>query len=133
MNTWLLVANPDIYRIKEAVRDMPEFDWHKIPYTRRITTGDIVYIYSAAPDKTIVAKGKVVNSNVCGDLIDDSKFYVNENKKPVDNIGFFRIGAFKEFDAKEALSLSKLRQHGLKTTWSQKISGELLAYIESVS
>jgi hypothetical protein len=133
MNAWLLVANPDKYNIKEAVRDMPEFDWHKIPHTRSITEGDTVYIYSAKPDAAIVAKGKVVKSNVDEvDIIDDRAFYVAGNKKFSDNVGYFRIGKFQQLGANKALDLGKLRQHGLKTTWGQKISGELLAYIESV-
>ena len=114
MASWLIPANTKFYDVFSAF-ERPETYW---PMNAKVATGDIVYIYLAAPYKQIGFRCEVLGIGYdLAEIIDQVRPLIKGDvddgpgSKP-----FMKLGAPRAapIDPKAALSLNNLREHGLK-------------------
>jgi 5-methylcytosine-specific restriction enzyme MrcB-like protein/EVE domain-containing protein/dynein-related subfamily AAA family protein len=75
--TWIFQANPGVYDIDRALRQLPEIEWTVRQHRRRVHKGDRVYVWRSGPEAGIVAVGEVGNepADAAPDLTEDP-FYI---------------------------------------------------------
>ena len=62
MRYWIIPANPKLYRIADAIRDLNGvIDWRQY---NNFEVGDIVYIYCSKPISQIIYKMEVIATNI---------------------------------------------------------------------
>lgn len=129
MGKWLLQSNPNRFDVITAFRELKQVDWRQ---NIKAEIGDEVYIYVAAPIKSIKLKCKVIKLNLPKVEIDDSKYVVD--KSTFENYGkYMRLEVIEEYND-ESLSFEVLSKHGLKTVQGpMKITGELEHFINKIT
>jgi predicted RNA-binding protein with PUA-like domain len=69
---WIFQANPSIYDIDRAIRELPEIEWTVRQYRKRVHAGDRVYVWRSGPNAGIVAIGQI-GTEPADALPDDSE------------------------------------------------------------
>lgn len=114
MASWLIPASTKFYDVFLAF-ERSETYW---PMNAKVATGDIVYIYLAAPYKQIGFRSKVLGIGYdLAEILDQVRPLIKgdvdhgSGSKP-----FMKLGApcAVPIDPNAALSLNNLREHGLK-------------------
>lgn len=128
---WLISANPKIYDHAKSFSDYGFIDWKQ---TIKYQVGDIVYIYSAKPIKSIQYKAKVERINIpFSEIRDDKDYWIDKNAYEIAKDGLYaRFNLIEQINS-EKMNLSELIHHGLDSApqKGKKLSGELLEYIET--
>jgi 5-methylcytosine-specific restriction enzyme B len=60
-HVWIFQANPEFYKIREAVRSLSEQTWLVAQHRDRIRPGDRVFLWESGPDGGIVGRATVQN------------------------------------------------------------------------
>ena len=114
MKYWIIPANPQIYKLENALRGLNGvIDWRQ---HNNFEIGDIVYIYCCKPISQIVYKMEVIETNITKEYtIADQQYWStpSEFKTSLSNNRFFRISILAE-NKTEKLTLDDLLNHGLK-------------------
>ncbi|MDQ0362110.1 HNH endonuclease [Breznakia pachnodae] len=108
---WIISASPQKYDVINSFNDLVIIDWTKTNATKNIKEGDIVYIYVSVPKSKIMIKTICVETNSQLPLIDDNKYYTN-NEIEVGDKEYFHLKHIKTIDD-DKLSLSSLKTDGL--------------------
>jgi 5-methylcytosine-specific restriction protein A len=128
---WLIPANPNEYDVEGAFSNYETIDWKR---SYKYENGDIIFIYISGDVRRVRYKVEVLEGLVKdNNIVNDKKFWVDEEKfEKSKEYDFTRIRLLDEVDTSE-LSLSKLRDYGLKGNiqGSMKLKGELGDYIMS--
>ncbi len=117
-----------MYDAEAAFDELFQIDWKQ---NIKAEIGDVVYIYVAAPVKSIRLKCKVIKLDMPKVEIDDDKFTLDASS--FGNYGkYMRLELVEKYDNPE-LAYQELVQHGLKSVQGpMKISDELGDYIDHV-
>lgn len=113
MTSWLIPANTKFYDVFSAFA-LHETYW---PMNAKVTAGDIVYIYLAAPIKQIGFRCEVLRTGYDLGAIRDqvSPFIKGEVSQELGSKPFMKLGSTHAvpIQSDATLSLSKLRENGL--------------------
>ena len=113
MSHWLIPANTKFYDVFAAFKEKETY-W---PMNVKISSGDTVYIYLAAPYKQIGFICDVLSTNYNMDEIIDSirPFEKTKNRKDGLSKPFMKLGVNQNIPIDEhcVLSLKNLQQNGL--------------------
>lgn len=110
MNYFVIPANPKFYDARNAFNTLGKVHWTQ-GKNKSVNVGDIVYIYEGAPTSGIILKTEVLDRDVLDYVIDDKKFYINEDDR--NKIGpWFTLQKIN--DIEPTFSLKKLKELGLK-------------------
>lgn len=104
---WIIPANPKFYDIEKAFKKQDTIDWKQ---SSNIKTGDIVYIYAAAPVSGILYKCLAVKVNIPCD-------YKDKNLK-ISKV--MKIKLIERF-SRGAFDFEWLNKHGIKTVRGPRI------------
>lgn len=130
---WIISANHNKYDHSSAFERWKFIDWKQGNYSYKV--GDIVYIYSTAPYKTIRYKTQVIEINKTSkDIVDDSMYWLDKEKyKEVLNGKYMRLKLIRKYDNRY-LDLDRLKENGLKAApqGAQRLSEELAEYIKNI-
>ena len=114
MKYWIIPANPQRYKLKDALRELNGIiDWRQ---HNKFEIGDIVYIYCSKPISQIIYKMEVIETDITREYtIADQQYWStpSEFKTSLSNNRFFRISILAE-NKTEKLTLDDLLNHGLK-------------------
>ena len=110
MKSFVIPANPKIYRAKEAFDTLGTIHWTQ-GKNKSVNVGDIIYIYETKPTAGIILKTEVVDRDVTKYSIDDSQFWCIE---PTLNPAgpWFTLKKINNIDP--ICSFLELKNHGLK-------------------
>lgn len=115
MNQFLAPFNVNMFDAIRAYKSHQEIDW---TIRTRMKVGDEVYFYCSKPIMKVQIKGIVTKINVTFDeMIDDSKFYLNEKDIKTNNgATYTRIKVIEIYpdNISDLLTLEYLRKNGLK-------------------
>lgn len=133
MNYWIIPANPQRYRLADAVQELPFVDWRQ---HNNFEVGDIVYIYNSRPDSQILYKMEVTAVNLtANETVADRQYWVSpmEFETSIMHNRFFRMVPLAENDS-DKLTLEDLLEHGLKGVpqGALKIREPLLGYLLNI-
>ena len=133
MNSWIIPANPNRYRLAEVLRDMQSVDWRQ---HNNFEVGDLVFIYNSRPDSQILYKMEVIAVNLTADqTVADRQYWVNPSEfdSSILHNRFFRMIPLAENEG-EKLTLDDLLEHGLKGVpqGALKVREPLLSYMLSI-
>lgn len=134
MRYWIIPANPKLYRIADAIRDLNGIiDWKQ---HNNFEVGDIVYIYCSKPISQIIYKMEVIATNISREYtIADQQYWRNlsEFKTSLNNNRFYRISLLAE-NGTDKLTLDDLYNHGLNGVpqGSLVVKEPLLSYLQEI-
>ena len=133
MNYWIIPANPQRYRLADALQELPFVDWRQ---HNNFEVGDIVYIYNSRPDSQILYKMEVTAVNLtANETVADRQYWVSpmEFETSIMHNRFFRMVPLAENDS-DKLTLEDLLEHGLKGVpqGALKIREPLLGYLLNI-
>lgn len=134
MRYWIIPANPKLYRIADAIRDLNGvIDWRQY---NNFEVGDIVYIYCSKPVSQILYKMEVIATNISREYtIADQQYWRNlsEFKTSLNNNRFYRISLLAENET-DKLTLDDLYNHGLNGVpqGSLVVKEPLLSYMQEI-
>lgn len=134
MRYWIIPANPKLYRIADAIRDLNGvIDWRQY---NNFEVGDIVYIYCSKPVSQILYKMEVIATNISREYtIADQQYWRNlsEFKTSLNNNRFYRISLLAE-NGTNKLTLDDLYNHGLNGVpqGSLVVKEPLLSYLQEI-
>ena len=133
MNYWIIPANPQRYRLADAVQELPFVDWRQ---HNNFEVGDIVYIYNSRPDSQILYKMEATAVNLtANETVADRQYWVSpmEFETSIMHNRFFRMVPLAENDS-DKLTLEDLLEHGLKGVpqGALKVREPLLVYLLNV-
>lgn len=134
MRYWIIPANPKLYRIADAIRDLNGvIDWRQY---NNFEVGDIVYIYCSKPVSQILYKMEVIATNISREYtIADQQYWRNlsEFKTSLNNNRFYRISLLAE-NGTDKLTLDDLYNHGLNGVpqGSLVVKEPLLSYLQEI-
>ena len=134
MKHWIIPANPKLYRIADAIRDLNGvIDWRQY---NNFEVGDIVYIYCSKPVSQILYKMEVIATNISREYtIADQQYWRNlsEFKTSLNNNRFYRISLLAENETNK-LTLDDLYNHGLNGVpqGSLVVKEPLLSYLQEI-
>lgn len=133
MNYWIIPANPQRYRLADAVQELPFVDWRQ---HNNFEVGDIVYIYNSRPDSQILYKMEVTAVNLtANETVVDRQYWANpmEFETSIMHNRFFRMVPLAENDS-DKLTLEDLLEHGLKGVpqGAVKVREPLLGYLLNI-
>ena len=133
MATWIFPYNKNKFRLDDLLSERNTIEWGQRKY--KVETGDIVFLYSSAPDMRITHKMVIEKINLEeNECFNDKEFETKEFDKNYNNGSkFFRMKFIKKKVSYKLLR-SELKEHGLKSCMQGpiKIDGELLDYIEKL-
>ncbi|MDE5966863.1 MAG: HNH endonuclease [Lachnospiraceae bacterium] len=112
MTEWILPYNErgkDAFRVNDALRNLGRIEWVQNINLTNINTGDIVYLYEAAPVKAIRWKCKVTDVRREDSIIDDSAYC--DSGITYDG-PFIELEPLCEYFLLQQLSLNNLRKNG---------------------
>ena len=119
-NEWIVPANPNYFDLYSYLRMNSIRDWSQ-PVNAK--PGDIVYIYSAAPDSAIVFKTIVVESDL------PNPYYPSSSRRKKS----MRLKVVKRYP-KELLTMKVLRTFGVRSMQgSKRVPLELKKVIDSLA
>lgn len=134
MRYWIIPANPKLYRIADAIRDLNGvIDWRQ---HNNFEVGDIVYIYCSKPVSQILYKMEVIATNISREYtIADQQYWrtPSEFKTSLNNNRFYRISLLAE-NGTDKLTLDDLYNHGLNGVpqGSLVVKEPLLSYLQEI-
>lgn len=134
MRYWIIPANPKLYSIADAIRDLNGvIDWKQ---HNNFEVGDIVYIYCSKPISQILYKMEVIATNISREYtIADQQYWRNlsEFKTSLNNNRFYRISLLAENETNK-LTLDDLYNHGLNGVpqGSLVVKEPLLSYLKEI-
>lgn len=134
MRYWIIPANPKLYRIADAIRDLNGvIDWRQY---NNFEVGDIVYIYCSKPISQIIYKMEVIATNISREYtIADQQYWrtPSEFKTSLNNNRFYRISLLAE-NGTDKLTLDDLYNHGLNGVpqGSLVVKEPLLSYLQEI-
>lgn len=134
MRYWIIPANPKLYRIADAIRDLNGvIDWRQY---NNFEVGDIVYIYCSKPVSQIIYKMEVIATNISREYtIADQQYWrtPSEFKTSLNNNRFYRISLLAE-NGTDKLTLDDLYNHGLNGVpqGSLVVKEPLLSYLQEI-
>lgn len=134
MRYWIIPANPKLYRIADAIRDLNGvIDWRQ---HNNFEVGDIVYIYCSKPISQIIYKMEVIATNISREYtIADQQYWrtPSEFKTSLNNNRFYRISLLAE-NGTDKLTLDDLYNHGLNGVpqGSLVVKEPLLSYLQEI-
>lgn len=134
MRYWIIPANPKLYRIADAIRDLNGvIDWRQ---HNNFEVGDIVYIYCSKPVSQILYKMEVIATNISREYtIADQQYWrtPSEFKTSLNNNRFYRISLLAENETNK-LTLDDLYNHGLNGVpqGSLVVKEPLLSYLQEI-
>ena len=134
MRYWIIPANPKLYRIADAIRDLNGvIDWKQ---HNNFEVGDIVYIYCSKPISQIIYKMEVIATNISREYtIADQQYWrtPSEFKTSLNNNRFYRISLLAE-NGTDKLTLDDLYNHGLNGVpqGSLVVKEPLLSYLQEI-
>lgn len=134
MRYWIIPANPKLYRIADAIRDLNGvIDWRQY---NNFEVGDIVYIYCSKPISQIIYKMEVIATNISREYtIADQQYWrtPSEFKTSLNNNRFYRISLLAENETNK-LTLDDLYNHGLNGVpqGSLVVKEPLLSYLQEI-
>lgn len=109
MTTWIIPCNANYYDVEGAFANLGRVDWKQ---SRRIETGDTVYIYVGRPVKAILFKCKAAKVNMGSIEIDDSAFVLSDEIN--EHYGkYMELVPIRKFD-RTLLTLDILLANGLQ-------------------
>lgn len=131
---WLISANHNKYDHESAFEKWQFIDWKQGNYSYGL--GDIIYIYSTAPYKTIRYKTEIIEiDKTSDDIVDDSMFWKDKEKYKLSLDGkYMRLKLLDTYYLK-SLDLEELMKNGLNGApqGPQKINEVLERYLETIS
>lgn len=131
MTTWIFPYSKSKFRLDDLLSERNTIEWGQRKY--KVEVGDIVYLYSSAPDKRITHKLIIEKINLEeNECFNDKAFETKEFDKNYKNgAKFFMMRLIKKKNSYK-LTYSELKEHGLKSCMQGpiKIEGELLNYID---
>lgn len=135
---WIIPSNGNTFDTFAAFANLRELNWSEVGESS-IAFGDLVYLYSSAPDSSISHKCIVTATRVgADDLIDDSMYWRDQEAlaERLTDRSWMKLRLVIAFDevARSQLGLHALQEHGLKGTMSgrQRLQGEVLDYVTDV-
>lgn len=134
MRYWIIPANPKLYSIADAIRDLNGvIDWKQ---HNNFEVGDIVYIYCSKPISQIIYKMEVIATNISREYtIADQQYWrtPSEFKTSLNNNRFYRISLLAENETNK-LTLDDLYNHGLNGVpqGSLVVKEPLLSYLQEI-
>ena len=134
MRYWIIPANPKLYRIADAIRDLNGvIDWRQY---NNFEVGDIVFIYCSKPISQIIYKMEVIATNISREYtIADQQYWrtPSEFKTSLNNNRFYRISLLAENETNK-LTLDDLYNHGLNGVpqGSLVVKEPLLSYLQEI-
>ena len=131
MNRWILPCNIKYYDVFNAFKELKILDWKQ--RSKRVSVGDLVYIYVGAPFSAIMFECQVVKINLTSCEIDDSKFVLKTNNDFESFKRHMRITLIRSFDEK-TLSMEIMHIYGEKgkIMGARKMSNGLIEYINQI-
>ena len=134
MRYWIIPANPKLYRIADAIRDLNGvIDWRQY---NNFEVGVIVYIYCSKTVSQILYKMEVIATNISREYtIADQQYWrtPSEFKTSLNNNRFYRISLLAENETNK-LTLDDLYNHGLNGVpqGSLVVKEPLLSYLQEI-
>ena len=113
MKYWIIPANPTIYNLEDALKELPNIDWRQ---HNNFEIGDVVYIYCSKPISKILYKMEVIEVDITREYIIEDKRYwsqPSEYENSIKNNRFIRLKFIAE-NKTDKLTLSDLYNNGLK-------------------
>ncbi|MDH5544421.1 MAG: hypothetical protein OEZ43_02445 [Gammaproteobacteria bacterium] len=114
MANWLYPANTQYHDVLGAFSKKTVY-W---PAKTKVSKGDKIYIYLAAPHKQIAFIGEVTQVDITEESVieDIKRFFKQLPKKKGEPTPFMKIGKIQRVDieADSPLALSSLKTHGLR-------------------
>ena len=128
---WLVPANPKEYDLASAFSQYDTLDWKR---SYHYENGDILFLYVSFGIQKVRYKVEVIEGLVpSSDVMHNKTFWEDKDKfNQSKECNWTRVRLVDVVDTPE-LSLSKLREHGLKGNiqGSMKLTGELQDYVMS--
>lgn len=128
---WLVPANPEVFDIEKAFNLYDTIDWVR---SYRYENGDILFLYVTGDVKKVMYKVEVINGIVNSSNVQfNEELWLDKDKlEQAKGKNWSRIRLIDAVDT-DALSLKKLREHGLRGNpqSSRKLQDELREYIMS--
>ena len=134
MRHWIIPANPRIYKLDDALRDLNGIiDWRQY---NNFEIGDIVYIYCSKPISKIIYQMEVIATNITSEYTIADQEYWNtpsDFKISLYNNRFFRISLMAE-NKTDKLTLNDILNHGLNGVpqGALIVKEPLLSYLKEV-
>ncbi|MFJ5762749.1 HNH endonuclease [Neobacillus sp. NPDC093182] len=126
---WLVSNNPEEFELARAYSERETLEWKR---SRNFENGDILYIYVSGNIQQVCFKVEIIQGLVPPNEVKYNKMFWKDLKKFEESKGgkWTRFRFLEKVDTPE-LSLSKLREHGLKgnVQGPMKLTGELRDYI----
>lgn len=111
MTYWVIPANPTMYDVREAFRDLRIVYW-KQGRNKSVKIGDIIFIYESVTSKSIILKTRVVDKDVYNNYIDDSKYTMGN---ATFNPPWMKLELIDELA--QPITMNQLRENGVKGSY----------------
>jgi 5-methylcytosine-specific restriction protein A len=134
MRHWIIPANPRIYKLDNALKDLNGvIDWRQY---NNFEIGDIVFIYCSKPISQIIYQMEVIATNITSEYtIADQEYWNSPSdfKISLYNNRFFRISLMAE-NKTDKLTLNDILNHGLNGVpqGALIVKEPLLSYLKEV-
>lgn len=80
MNYWLFQANPNYYRLLDAIRELKEMPWLVTRYAKEIAVGDGVLVWMSGENAGVYAIAEVIEPPQILKEISDLDYWLDPNK-----------------------------------------------------
>lgn len=80
MNYWLFQANPNYYRLLDAIKELQEMPWLVTRYAKEIAVGDGVLVWMSGENAGIYAIAEVIEPPQILKEIPDLDYWIDPNK-----------------------------------------------------
>lgn len=93
--SWIFQANPQVFRIRDALRDLRRLHWAARQFRDEMQPGDPVYVWESGPSGGLIATGKIVAApQVTTPDAETSKYYTSppaEESEPCVEVQFEQV------------------------------------------
>ncbi|AFZ34092.1 Uncharacterized protein family UPF0310 [Stanieria cyanosphaera PCC 7437] len=80
MNYWLFQANPNYYRLLDAIKELKEMPWLVTRYAKEIAVGDGVLVWMSGENAGVYAIAEVIEPPQILKEISDLDYWIDANK-----------------------------------------------------
>jgi predicted RNA-binding protein with PUA-like domain len=80
VNYWLFQANPNYYRLLEAIKELEEMYWLVTRYTKEIAVGDGVLVWMSGENAGVYAIAEIIEPPQILQEIPDLNYWLDPNK-----------------------------------------------------
>ncbi|BAU66950.1 hypothetical protein STA3757_43560 [Stanieria sp. NIES-3757] len=80
MNYWLFQANPNYYRLLDAIKELQEMPWLVTRYAKEIAVGDGVLVWMSGENAGVYAIAEVIEPPQILKEISDLDYWLDPNK-----------------------------------------------------